>query len=131
MMYKGVITTPIAVTASTTIPFITELNTNAETVADNGAVKLRTTGYKNLFVNAVLTGLAEGSVTLQVFSNGVAIPEAIATVTSTGATDVITASIQDVLKVIPNGSLQDAVLTVQLSVDGTINSAVFGVQKVR
>ena len=54
-MYKGVITTPTAVTAGANIPFVTELNTNKETSADNGAVTLKTTGYKNLFVNAVLT----------------------------------------------------------------------------
>lgn len=130
-MYKGVITTPIAVTAGVNIPFVTELNTNSETAANNGAVTLRTTGYKNLFVNAVLTGIAEGQTTLQVFANGIAIPEAVATVTSTADTDVITASIQDVLKVIPNGTLQDAILTVQLSTAGTVNNAVFSVQKVR
>lgn len=130
-MYKGVITTPVAVTAGETIPFATELNTNSKISAVNGAVTLRTSGYKNVFVNAVLTGIDAGQSTLQVYANGVAIPEATSTVTSTATTDVLTATIPDVLKVIPNSGLQDAVLTVRLSTAGTVNSGVFVVQEVR
>lgn len=130
-MYKGVILTPTPVTANTNIPFITELNTNSETSAKSGLVTLKTSGYKNLLVNAVVTDIAAGDATLQVFANGVAIPEASATVSSGATTDFITIPIQDVLKVIPNGTLQDAQLSVQLSVAGTINSAVFVVQRVR
>lgn len=129
-MYKGVILAPTEIVANTDIPFATELNTNRETTALNGVVELNTSGYKNLFINAVLTGIASGQSTLQVYANGVAIPEAVATVTSTAETDVITASITDVLKVVPS-NLGDAKLSVRLSTAGTINSAVFVVQKVR
>ena len=131
-MYKGIITNKTA-TADTNIPFTTTMQSNGKTVwnGSDNTVQITASGYYEVNVQLVLTGVAVGDVTASLMGNGSSITEAqnIATVGAT--TDYHTLTIHDVLKVNPSNTNVLANLGVQISEAGTIESGVITVQAVR
>ncbi len=132
-MYKGKITTPTPVTNGVNIPFVLDMNTNTNTEYDNtdNTVDIRNVGFYNITSDLVVTGVAVGGISAQLYADGVAIPEAVASATSGAVTDLITLSIKDVERVIANNLRTFTNLSVRLSADATISSGTFIIEKVR
>ena len=132
-MFKGAITTATAAVANTNIPFTVAYNTNNNTAYDatNNIVNITKPGFYDVTANLVVTGVAAGNISAQLYANGVAIPEAVASGTSGAVTDVITLPIDDMFRVISSNLTAFGNLSVRLSAAATINSAVFIVEKVR
>lgn len=128
-MYKGIITTPIAVAANTDIPFNTILNTNYKTVPVNGAVNILTAGYWNARTQINFTG-ATGDIEVRFYNDGVEIPDTVWTFTA-APTDVITATLEDVLKVVRTRSIDLAKLSVRISSVATVNTGVFIIDEIK
>lgn len=131
-MYKGTITTATAVTAGTDIPFVTKLNTNQHTAARNGEVRINSTGYYQADASVVITGYtASTAISLQLYADGVAIPEAIATaVPGSTTTSQITLPVHDIIRVLPD-NFDIAKLSARLSGAATIESGIFTLSKMR
>lgn len=131
-MYKGTITTGTAVAAATDIPFITQLNTNAHTAGKNGEVRINSTGYYEANASVVITGYtASTAISLQLYADGVAIPEAIATsVPGSTTTSAVTLAVHDIIRVLPD-NFDIAKLTARLSGAATVESGVFTLSKIR
>lgn len=127
-MYKGNITAPVAITANTNIPLNTVLNTNCNTSYENGVITIKGCGYYNINVTAELTGVAAGAIQLQLYNNGVALPDAIAGATSGAATSLYTLNIADAIKV---GGCQPVKLSLRATAAATVNSAIVTVERVR
>lgn len=122
-MYKGIITTPIAVTANTDIPFNKILNTNWKTSPENGVVAIRDPGYWNAKTQINFTG-ATGDIELRFYNDGVALTDVVWTF-SAAPSDVITATLTDVLKVVRTLGVDFAKLSVRSNLTMTVNSGVF------
>ena len=124
-MYKGRITTPITVTAGTDIPFTTAWAT-LPTLPDttDAMVRLLQPGIYDVNVSLVITGVGGDAVTAQLYADGVAIPEAVATSTATGTTELITLSITDAVRTVMSLMPNVVDLSVRLTEDATVNSGV-------
>lgn len=131
-MYKGVITSPVAITAGSVVPFQTKLNTNGNTssVSGSGVVDIRSTGYYDIDAVISLTGVAAGEVVVTLLANGTVIPEATVTATSGAITDYIPIPIRDVIKVVPSNS-NTANISISVNVAATVASGVLTVEKLR
>lgn len=133
-MYKGTITTQITDQATNVnIPFTTTWNTNNNTAYDstNNAVRILQSGFYDVALTIVLTGITT-NVSAQLYADGVAIPEAIATATVGATTDIVTLNIADTIRVLPTVLTSIADLSVRLSGTTTtadITSAVLTVEK--
>lgn len=132
-MFKGKIENATAVVANTNIPFTVALNTNESTQYDTAInnVTIQRNGFYQATASLVVTGVAAGNITAQLYANGVAIPEATAGATSTAVTDLITLPLTDVVKVIGNNVGQFANLSIRLSAAATVNSGNFIVERLR
>lgn len=128
-MYKGTITTPIAVAANTDIPFNTILNTNMKTVPSNGAVSILNAGYWNARTQINFTG-ANGDIEVRFYNDGVEIPDTVWTF-SAAPSDVITATLEDVLKVVRTFPINVAKISVRISSVATVNSGVFIIDEIK
>lgn len=129
-MYKGIITTPIAVAANTDIPFNTILNTNWKTAPINGSVGVREPGYWNVRTQINFTG-ANGDIEVRFFNDGVEIEDTVWTFTA-APSDVITATLEDVLKIVRSYNILDlAKISVRISSVATVNSGVFIIDEIK
>lgn len=131
-MFKGTITNA-TVLADTNIPLIVAYNTNDNTAYStaNNAVAILKPGFYDVDVNLVVTDVAVGDITAQLYANDVAIAEAVAIETSGATTDFITLPIMDMLRVLPTTLTEFARLSVRLDVPATVVSGVVVVEKVR
>lgn len=128
-MYKGIITTPIAVAANTDIPFNTILNTNIKTIPENGAVNILSAGYWNVRTQINFTG-ATGDIEVRFFNDGVEIPDTVWTF-SAAPSDVITATLEDVLKVVRTYAINLAKISVRISSVATVNTGIFVIDEIK
>lgn len=130
-MYKGVITASTAVAANANVPFVTVLNTNDSTASSTaGVVDIRKAGYYDIDASVTVTGSTATSITAQLYANGVAIDEAVATSAIVATTGVATLVIPDVLRVI-RSETGIANVSVRLSGAATVTSGVLTVKKLR
>lgn len=131
-MFKGTITNA-TVLADTNIPLTVAYNTNDNTAYStaNNAVAILKPGFYDVDVNLVVTDVAVGDITAQLYANDVAIAEAVAIETSGATTDFITLPIMDMLRVLPTTLTEFARLSVRLDVPATVVSGVVVVEKVR
>ena len=129
-MYKGTITTPTPVIAGQDIPFTTVLNTNAKTLPASGAVNILSPGYWDAEAQIEFTAAA-GDITISFFVDGVEVPETQWEQSGLVTTDVVTANLLDVLKIVRTLAPTLATVSVRLSVPATINRAVFVLQEIR
>lgn len=128
-MYKGIIKTPIAVTANTDIPFNTILNTNWKTSPSNGVVGIREPGYWNVKTQINFTG-STGDIELRFYNDGEAITDVVWTFAA-APSDVITATLTDAIKVIRSLGIDFAKLSVRSNLTMTINSGVFIIKEIK
>lgn len=131
-MFKGTITNA-TVLADTNIPLTVAYNTNDNTAYStaNNAVAILKPGFYDVDVNLVVTDVAVGDITAQLYANDVAIAEAVAIETIGATTDFITLPIMDMLRVLPTTLTEFARLSVRLDVPATVVSGVVVVEKVR
>lgn len=128
-MYKGVITANTAVAANTNVPFVTVFNTNDNTGSTSaGVVDIKKAGYYDVVANVRVTGVASSPITAQLYANGVAVPEAIATAEITATTGIATLTIVDVLRVVRSDT-GIANISVRLAGAATVTNAVLTVEK--
>lgn len=128
-MYKGIITTPIAVAANTDIPFNTILNTNMKTIPSNGAVTILEPGYWNVRTQLNFTGVT-GDVEIQFFNDGTAITDTIWTFAA-AASDVVTATLEDVIRVVRSVPMDFAKISVRINQVATVNTGVFIIDEIK
>lgn len=107
-----------AVTANTDVPMTVEWNTNQKLSVANGSLTFNDGGLYVVQGNLVLTGIT-GSVTAQVYENGVAVPNAIAEATVGATTDIVTLPIQEAVRVFRSNTAL-ANLSVRLSAGATV-----------
>lgn len=90
------------VPANTNIPLVAVKNTNNRTQVNsaNNTISFYKTGLYDLNAILVVTDVAAGNVTAQLYRDGVAVPGATASATSAATTDLITLPLQDAFAVI-------------------------------
>lgn len=131
-MLKLTNTTSTALTANQVIPLSAVLDTNNSLSFSNNTIKINKAGYYDVTGNFVITATAAGDISVRLFANGVAIPEAVATETAAAAGNVITLPIHDIIKVIRSSNiLNTAELTFVVSAACTLTSAVATVVEIR
>lgn len=132
-MYKGIITAVTSATANTNIPFVTELNTNRNTVpnATLSAVDIVTSGLYNIDLTLNASNIAIGDATVSLLGDGIVLPESVVSATSEAVTDNITFNIHDTIRVTPDLNGTHATISVQSSVDLDVSNAVLTIEKVR
>lgn len=131
-MLKLTNTTSTALTANQVIPLSAVLDTNNSLSFSNNTIKINKAGYYDVTGNFVITATAVGDISVRLFANGVAIPEAIATETVAAAGNVITLPIHDIIKVIRSSNISNtAELTFVVSAACTLTSAVATVVEIR
>lgn len=129
-MYKGR-TQAITVVANTNIPFSTVWNTNANTAYDttDNVVGLLSSGFYDVMVNLVVTGSPNTTISAQLYADGVAIPEAIATCEITATTGIKTLTVFDTIRVIPSAIPKFSEISVRLSGNATVTQGLITVEK--
>lgn len=132
-MFKGNITAATAAAADTNIPFGVVWNTNRNTAynAANDTIVIREAGYYNVNVSLVVTGSTPTTVTAQLFANGDAVADGIASADITATTGIQTLNITDTIRVVPANNNAYLELAVQLADAATINAGNITVEKVR
>lgn len=131
-MLKLTNTTSTALTANQVIPLSAVLDTNNSLSFSNNTIKINKAGYYDVTGNFVITATAAGDISVRLFANGVAIPEAVATETAAAAGNVITLPIHDIIKVIRSSNISNtAELTFVVSAACTLTSAVATVVEIR
>lgn len=130
-MLKANITTATAVTAGTDIPLNLIFNTNCRTGINGNRIRINACGAYDVDALFNITGVAAGDVSLQMFNNGVAIPDAVASATSTGATDLITLNLTDIIRAVKNNLGTEIALSFRLSAAATVNNAIVTVQRIQ
>lgn len=131
-MLKLTNTTSTALAANQVIPLSAVLDTNNSLSFSNNTIKINKAGYYDVTGNFVITATAAGDISVRLFANGVAIPEAIATETAAAVGNVITLPIHDIIKVIRSSNiLNTAELTFVVSAACTLTSAVATVVEIR
>ena len=130
-MLKANITTATAVTAGTDIPLNLIFNTNCNTEMTNNRINLNKCGAYDIDAMFNITGVAAGNITLQMYNNGVAIPDAVAGATSAAATDLITLNVTDIVRAVRNNIGTEAALSFRLSASATVNNAIVTVERIQ
>lgn len=133
-MYKGTISASTTLTANTTIPFATILNTNDNTQPiNNGAVALKNTGYYNVQASVTVTGYTASSpIAIQLYDGETPIAESIASVmgssTNTNAVTLTTPMVPiRVVRAISNY----ATISARVNGGATASAGVMSIEKVR
>lgn len=129
-MFKGTLIADTAITAGQNIPINAYINTNNNTEYNNGVIAIKNAGYYEIFANIVVTSVAVGDISLQMYNNGVALPEAIATATSTSTSKKITLPVHDVIRIGATVPTEHVNLSFRLSADATITNANVTVGKI-
>lgn len=130
-MLKANITTATAVTAGTDIPLNLIFNTNCRTGINGNRIRINSCGAYDVDALFNITGVAAGDVSLQMFNNGVAIPDAVASATSTATTDLITLNLTDIIRAVKNNLGTEIALSFRLSAAATVNNAIVTVQRIQ
>lgn len=132
-MYKGNITTATAVTATANVPFKTVWNTNGNTRynATDNTVEILNPGKYNVYVMLNLTGTTGTVAGMQLYANGVAIPEALVQAELTASTGVLGIEVKDTIDVEPTIDNTIAKLSVRPTVAATVSNGIITVEKVR
>lgn len=130
-MLKANITTATAVTAGTDIPLNLIFNTNCRTGMNGNCIRINSCGAYDVDALFNITGVAAGDVSLQMFNNGVAIPDAVASATSTAAADLITLNLTDIIRAVKNNIGTEIALSFRLSAAATVNNAIVTVQRIQ
>lgn len=130
-MLKTNIVTATAVTANTDIPLNLVFNTNCRTGINGNRITINDCGGYDVEAMFNLTGIAAGPIRLQMFNNGVAIPDAVASATVAATTDLVTLNITDIIKVARNNIGTNVALSFRLSAAATINNAIVTVQRIQ
>ena len=122
-MFKGNFTTGSEVTANTNIPITQIWNTNNKiSLSTDNTIQLKANGLYIANANLVVTNVAVGNVTAQIYADGVAVNGAIASATSGATTDLITLPLQDALRVVLDNTNSFANISVQCNVAVTPTS---------
>ena len=115
--------TGTAVPANTNVPLVAVKNTNNRTRVNsaNNTISFYKTGLYDLNAILVVTDVAAGNVTAQLYRDGVAVPGATASATSAATTDLITLPLQDAFAVINEmcGSLANVSIQCDVAVTPT------------
>lgn len=128
-MYKGIISANTAVTANSNVPFVTVFNTNDSTSSSTaGVVDIKRAGYYDVVARLTVTGSTATSISAQLYANGVAIGEAIATSAIVATTGVATLVIPDVLRVVRSDA-GFANISVRLNGNATVTSGLLTIEK--
>lgn len=102
-MFKARIPENTVLVENTNIALTPIFNTNRNTVLDTtlNAVQIREPGYYDVYVSLPLTNASDSPLTVQLFANGQAIPEAVDTSDLTVTTGILTFHVTDVIRVLP------------------------------
>lgn len=131
-MLKLTNTTSTALIANQVIPLNAVLDTNNSLNFSNNTIKINKAGYYDVTGNFVITATAAGNISVELFANGVAIPEAISTVTVAAAGDIVTIPLHDIIRVIRSSNVSNtAELTFVVTTACTLTSAVATVVEIR
>lgn len=129
-MFKGIILSDTTVITNTNIPFSVVRNSNGCTRYDstNNAVQITSSGYYDILANIVATSTPGGTITAQLFADGVAIPGALSTIT-VGATGTATFTIIDneyVAQAMNNNYVE---ISVRVNSGVTVNDAMLLIER--
>lgn len=132
-MFKGKITKVTPVTANTNIPLDVEYNTNNNTAfkGNTNTVSVIKPGFYSINGQLVVTDVAVGDISAQLYVNGEIVPEATSTATVAATTDFSTLPITDMIRVVPTTLDENVEVSIQLSVTASISSAVLIVERIR
>lgn len=131
-MLKLTNTTSTALIANQVIPLNAVLDTNNSLNFSNNTIKINKAGYYDVTGNFVITATAAGNISVELFANGVVIPEAISTVTAAAAGDIVTIPLHDIIRVIRSSNVSNtAELTFVVTTACTLTSAVATVVEIR
>lgn len=132
-MFKGTITDEIVTSANTNIPLTVQYNTNGNTSYSSSidAISIRNPGFYDVEAQFVLTDVAVGDISVQMYADGNPIPEAIATGTSGNTTNFITLPLTDKFRVVATSLPEHAKLSFRTSVAATISAGVVTIERVR
>lgn len=132
-MFKGIVENTTTVGANTNIPLTVVYNSNSNTAysSSDDTVLVKKPGFYDIKGQFVLTDVAAGDVSIQLFADGEPIPEAVATGTSTGTTVFITLPLIDMERVLPTLSTGFAKLSVRPTIAVTIDSGTLIIERVR
>ena len=132
-MFKGKITKVTPVTANTNIPLDVEYNTNNNTAfkGNTNTVSVIKPGFYSINGQLVVTDVAVGDISAQLYVNGKIVPEATSTATVAATTDFSTLPITDMIRVVPTTLDENVEVSIQLSVAASISSAVLIVERIR
>lgn len=120
-----------SLTAGQVIPFTLDFNTNQSTSYSDNTITINKAGYYDVSASAVISPSGTGNISMQLYANNVAIPEAIATITpASGGT--YTLNINNIERVIRDYTNVDKVkLTFKISAAATLVSASASVVEIR
>ena len=121
----------ISGTASTPIVFNTNKILTNNSVSHTGGssnITINTPGYYNVTVDSSITIGTTGTVSVQLFADGVAIPDAIFTINST-AGEYSAATFSTIVKATPGIMGEKVTLTVVSTADITISNIDLGINR--
>lgn len=121
----------ISGTASTPIVFNTNkilTNNSVSHTAGSSNITINTPGYYNVTVDSSITIGTTGTVSVQLFADGVAIPDAIFTINST-AGEYSAATFSTIVKATPGIMGEKVTLTVVPTADITISNIDLGINR--
>lgn len=124
-MLKSLIQNGLALTANTDIPLTLAYSTNNKLSLVGNNIAVNRKGYYKVNVNMTLTNASASPLTVQLFVDGVAIPEAISSNNITATTGIHTFMISDILRFVPAPS-QTAKISLRI-IGGTATTAGTGV----
>ena len=124
----------ITVAANTAIPFNVDkfdIGNNIGHQAGSGNIIIRSPGYYeiNFDISFTTTEAATGPVTIQLYANGAAIPDAIITTTVASTDTTVDCSFNSILLATPGIPFQTIVLTIVPTVDIAISTAAVGIDQ--
>lgn len=126
-MLQAINTTSTALTAGQLIPLTQKLRKGCNATLNSNTISLNDRGIYMVSVNADFTATAAGNTVLQLFNNGVAIPDAKSTVTAT-AGGTVTQSFSTLIQVTCPAIMPN--LTLTESAAGTLINASVVVTKI-
>lgn len=120
-----------SITANSTIPLTLKFNTNNKLALNNNQITVNKAGFYDITGTFVITSTGTSDITIQLYANGVAIPEAKATITPASSTNY-TVTIEDLEQVKWNFPNLDKVkLEWKSTTAFTLVSANVGIYEVR
>lgn len=128
-MFLGNVTNWTAVVGAD-VPFTTELNTNGKIRNSAGEISILERGLWDIDASLVVTGVV-GTVTVQLFADGVAVPTTFASATLDLATDFQTISLTDTIRTIFAQYPDVANISVRVDTAGVVVSGKIRVENVR